>query len=85
MASKLELHHLVDALPEQELEAAYAYLSALCGHVGAYVGETPTVVVVDSHTRSDLPESPSQEAAWREFEQDVKTNVEHLQEDLEET
>ncbi len=80
MTSKSELHSLIDELPAHEVEAAYAYLHALCGHVE----ETPTVVVVDDPGRPDPPDSASQEVAWKEFEHDVKAHAEHLHEDLEE-
>lgn len=78
--TKLELHRLVDELPDREVEAAYAYLHALCGHVE----ETPSVIVVDDADRPDPPESHSQQAAWRQYEAEVKEHAEHLHEDLEE-
>lgn len=80
MSTREELHKLVDELPAHEIEAAYAYLHALCGHVE----ETPTVVVVDDPDRPDEPDTPSQAEAWKMFETEVREHAEHLHDELEE-
>jgi hypothetical protein len=79
MPQREELHKLVEALPAQELHAALRYMQFLCGQpIGGGV-----LVVDDPDHAPDAPETPEEQAAWKDYEAHLASNVKTLHDDLE--
>jgi hypothetical protein len=79
MPQREDLHKLIEALPAQELQAALRYLQFLCGPAHAANG---ILVVDDPDHAPDAPETPEEQAAWRDYEAHLH-KLRPLEEELE--
>lgn len=65
MPQREEMHKLIELLPESEVRPALRYLQYLCGMAPAKAG---VLVVDDPGHEPEAPESPEEQAAWRDYE-----------------
>ncbi|MDB5098023.1 MAG: hypothetical protein JWM80_2444 [Cyanobacteria bacterium RYN_339] len=79
MPQREELHKLVETLPAQELHAALRYMQYLCGQLPAGNG---VLVVDDPEHGPDAPETPEEQAAWRDYEAHLASSMKTLADDL---
>jgi hypothetical protein len=65
MPHRDELHRLIELIPAHELHTAMRFMQFLCG-VGPHAAQI--IVVDDPDHAPDAPETPEEQAAWRDYE-----------------
>jgi hypothetical protein len=65
MPQREELHQLIELIPAHELHTALRFMQFLCGVSAA---AAKVIVVDDPNHAPDLPETPEEQAAWRDYE-----------------
>ena len=80
MPHREEMHRLVELIPPPELHTALRFLQFLCG---AERPEAKVIVVDDPDHAPEAPETPEEQAAWRDYEAHLASSIKTLHTDLE--